>query len=116
MKKNSSYNACPRHLMSMGGSSMSKYKFKDEVGRCQSKRQASVKTYWYDPFGSGQRCRRSCNLVGSDDEFKHRLGNNEWLEIKKDSVCACATVHLVNIALLPANCCRFTSQSCSNCS
>jgi hypothetical protein len=39
------------------------------------------------------------NLLGLDDEFKHQLGNNEWLVIKKDSLCVCAMVHLVSIAL-----------------
>lgn len=34
------------------------------------------------------------NLSGSDDEFKHRLGNNEWLEVKQGGLCACAMVHI----------------------
>ena len=41
------------------------------------------------------------NLSGLDDEFKHRLGNNEWSKIKR---IACAPVQqciLIHITLYP---------------
>ena len=78
---------CPRHSMSTG--------VLPRVNICLRTKEFIDTTFW----SVVDNVEDPANLSGSDDEFKHRLGNNEWLEIKKDSLCACATVHLVNIAL-----------------
>ena len=61
-----------------------------------------MEPYQYEPFVSDDiEDSDGEDLPSSNDEFKHRLGNNEWLAIMKNGLCACAALHVVNIALYP---------------